>query len=49
MRVMPGEKLFDIADLCSVWVMADIYENELPLVNRGRLQGSRSVISRVRR
>jgi membrane fusion protein, copper/silver efflux system len=30
MRAMPGEKLFDIADLSSVWVIADIYEQELP-------------------
>jgi Cu(I)/Ag(I) efflux system membrane fusion protein len=36
MRVMAGEKLFDIADLSSVWVVADIYENELPLVKLGQ-------------
>jgi len=36
MRVMPGEKLFDIADLSTVWVIADIYENELPLVKQGQ-------------
>ena len=36
MRVMAGEKLFDIADLSSVWVVADIYENELPLVKQGQ-------------
>jgi Cu(I)/Ag(I) efflux system membrane fusion protein len=36
MRVMPGEKLFDIADLSNVWVVADIYENELPLVKQGQ-------------
>jgi Cu(I)/Ag(I) efflux system membrane fusion protein len=35
MRIMPGEKLFDIADLNSVWVVADIYENEMPLVKQG--------------
>lgn len=35
MRVMPGEKLFDIADLSTVWVIADIYENELSLVHTG--------------
>jgi Cu(I)/Ag(I) efflux system membrane fusion protein len=33
MRFMPGEKLFDVADLSTVWVIADIYEYELPLVN----------------
>ncbi len=36
MRVMPGEKLFDIADLSTVWIMADIYENELSLVREGQ-------------
>jgi len=34
---MPGEKLFDIADLSTVWIMADIYESELPLVREGQL------------
>ena len=34
-RVMPGEKLFDVADLSSVWITADIYEFELPLVKVG--------------
>jgi membrane fusion protein, copper/silver efflux system len=31
-RVMPGEKLFDVADLSFVWIIADIYEQDLPLV-----------------
>jgi membrane fusion protein, copper/silver efflux system len=35
MKVMPGEKLFDIVDLSSVWVLADIYEYELPVVKLG--------------
>jgi Cu(I)/Ag(I) efflux system membrane fusion protein len=35
MRVMPGEKLFDIADLSTVWIVADIYESELPFVRIG--------------
>jgi Cu(I)/Ag(I) efflux system membrane fusion protein len=35
MRVMPGDKLFDIADLSSVWIISDVYENELPLINAG--------------
>lgn len=34
-RIMPGEKLFDIADLSSVWITADIYEFELPLIKVG--------------
>jgi Cu(I)/Ag(I) efflux system membrane fusion protein len=36
MKVMPGEKLFDVADLSRVWIIADIYEYELPLINIGR-------------
>jgi len=36
MRIMPGEKLFDIADLSQVWVIADIYEYELPLIKIGQ-------------
>lgn len=35
MRAMAGEKLFDIADLSTVWLMADIYEFELPMVHLG--------------
>ena len=35
MKVMPGEKMFDIADLSSLWVIADIYEYELPLIKVG--------------
>jgi membrane fusion protein, copper/silver efflux system len=34
-RVMPGEKLVDIADLSTVWIWADIYEYELPLIKVG--------------
>jgi membrane fusion protein, copper/silver efflux system len=34
-RVMPGEKLFDIADLSTVWVVSDIFEYELPLIKAG--------------
>ncbi|MBI4685507.1 MAG: efflux RND transporter periplasmic adaptor subunit [Nitrospirae bacterium] len=35
MRVMPGEKLFDVADLSTVWVISDIYEYELLLIKAG--------------
>ena len=35
MRVMPGEKLFDIADLSTVWVVAELYESDLSLVREG--------------
>jgi Cu(I)/Ag(I) efflux system membrane fusion protein len=32
---MSGEKLFDLADLSTVWVIADIYEDEIPLIKVG--------------
>ncbi len=32
MKVMPGEKLFDVADLSSLWITAEIYQYELPLI-----------------
>ncbi|HNZ64339.1 MAG TPA: efflux RND transporter periplasmic adaptor subunit [Smithella sp.] len=36
MKVLPGEKLFDIADLSVIWIIADIYEYEMPLVKVGQ-------------
>ncbi len=35
-RVGPGDKIVDIVDLSSVWVLADIYEHELPFVREGQ-------------
>lgn len=35
MKVMPGEKLFDVADLSTLWISADVYEYELPLIKVG--------------
>ena len=35
MRVTPADTLFDIADLSRVWVLADVYESDLPLVRVG--------------
>ena len=35
MKIMPGEKLFEVVDLSSVWVVADIYESELPAIKVG--------------
>jgi len=35
MRVMPGEKLYDLADLSTVWVLADVFEENLPYVRLG--------------
>ena len=36
MHVMPGETLYRIADLSRVWVEADIYEQEMPLIMVGQ-------------
>ncbi|HJX34530.1 MAG TPA: efflux RND transporter periplasmic adaptor subunit [Desulfatiglandales bacterium] len=36
MKVMPGEKLFDVADLSDLWIIADIYEYELPFIKAGQ-------------
>jgi Cu(I)/Ag(I) efflux system membrane fusion protein len=36
MKVMPGEKLFDVADLSRIWIVADIYEYELSAVRVGQ-------------
>lgn len=35
MRVMPGTNLLEVADLSTVWITADIYEFELPLIKVG--------------
>jgi len=35
-RVLPGDKIFDIADLSTLWVIADIYSYELPMVKAGQ-------------
>ncbi len=34
--VMPGENLYQIADISNIWVLADIYEHELPLISIGQ-------------
>ncbi len=36
MRVMPGDSLYDIIDLSSVWVLADVYEVNIPFVRLGQ-------------
>ncbi|MGE4054628.1 MAG: FixH family protein, partial [Vicinamibacterales bacterium] len=36
MHVMPGQTLYKIADLSRVWVEAEIYEQEIPLVRAGQ-------------
>jgi Cu(I)/Ag(I) efflux system membrane fusion protein len=35
MKVMPADTLFDILDLSAVWVIADVYEYELPRLSLG--------------
>jgi len=35
-RVSPGDKIFDVVDLSSVWVVADIYEYEIPHLKVGQ-------------
>ena len=36
MKVMPSDTLFDILDLSAVWVIADVYEYELPRLASGQ-------------
>lgn len=36
MRFMPGESLYEIADLTSVWLVAEIFERDLGLVQLGQ-------------
>jgi Cu(I)/Ag(I) efflux system membrane fusion protein len=36
MRVEPGMKLYRLADLSTVWLYADLYEYEIPLVREGQ-------------
>jgi len=35
-RIDPGTALLDLADLSHVWVLADVYEYELPFVSQGQ-------------
>ncbi len=35
MKVTAGEKLFDLADLSTLWIIADVYESELSLIRPG--------------
>jgi Cu(I)/Ag(I) efflux system membrane fusion protein len=35
-KIMPGENLFKIADLSTVWVIGEIYEYELPFIKPGQ-------------
>ena len=44
MRVMPADTLFDIADLSHLWVLADVYESDLPRIRLGH-DGARSRVA----
>lgn len=35
MKALPGEKLFDVAELSTIWVISDIYEFDLPFIHAG--------------
>lgn len=37
MRFMPGEPLFKIADLAAIWLLADVFEQDLAQVHVGQL------------
>jgi RND family efflux transporter MFP subunit len=37
MRFMPGEALYQIADLSAVWVIADVFEQDIGLVKNGAM------------
>ncbi len=36
-RFMPGEALYQIADLSSVWMLADVFEQDLGMIHPGQL------------
>lgn len=36
-RFMPGETLYQIADLSSVWMLADVFEQDLGMIHPGQL------------
>ncbi len=37
MRFMPGESLYQVTDLSAVWVMADVFEQDIGLVKTGSM------------
>ena len=43
MRVMPGELLYKLADLSSIWLIADVQEGDLGLIRRGANARARMV------
>lgn len=43
MRFMPGEALYQVADLSSVWVVADVFEQDIGLVKAGNVKAKVSI------
>jgi Cu(I)/Ag(I) efflux system membrane fusion protein len=43
MRFMPGEALYQVADLSSVWVVADVFEQDIGLVKAGKVKAKVSI------
>jgi len=43
MRFMPGEALYQVADLSSVWVVADVFEQDIELVKAGKAKAKVSI------
>lgn len=41
MRFIPGEVLYQIADLSSVWIVADVFEQDLALVQPGQVASAK--------
>jgi Cu(I)/Ag(I) efflux system membrane fusion protein len=41
MRFMPGELLYKISDLSSLWVLADVFEQDLGLIRQGQVAAIR--------
>ncbi|HEY0858996.1 MAG TPA: efflux RND transporter periplasmic adaptor subunit [Albitalea sp.] len=35
MRFMPGEMLYQVTDLSSIWVLADVFEHDIGLIKKG--------------
>jgi Cu(I)/Ag(I) efflux system membrane fusion protein len=41
MRFMPGEALYQVADLSAVWVIADVFEQDIGLIKSGHRRSVR--------
>ena len=47
MSVKVGDRLIGLMDLSAVWLWAEFYENELPLLSNGGQKIERSQLSRL--